>query len=395
MDPKVSVQSSVRSNTIQTELQISQVVARIASGTDAPQVTAVREARLTLPKNEVQSLKSGTLAAYTPHGTFSLRRDDAMLTSSGLGFLDVDDPCGMSGAEVKERLSRVPSVVAAYDSPSGGGRVHALVALRTGYDTVEGLQEAIAQAVSGAAASAGVSADNVGDLSRACFLSWDPCPFFDRSRILLPDTRVSFGDITSPNTHCHQTIPSHRPLRYSGTVQELDFGGECFLTFPEGTDGFSVFLGNRYEGRRASSLYSALANLLLGNQWAELPLVIARGMYLNTKLVPPLPERQVMSVCQQVFRKHENGGLRTNRTRKIVFRPDCGLSASQKRSIAATEVARMRNQRTLEQLVDAYRAILGQGKVPTQVLVAGATGMSLPTVKRRWTDLLGHEGIVQ
>ena len=164
-------------------LCLTNVLDRINNGMYRVDTERLRTIRHTYGKQAYDTQKK-TLDALTFCGTFSPRRAKEQLTHhSGLCHLDYDGLTDV--AKAKKVLCVVPAVCYAFTSPSGQGLkvgVHIpLVANDAGYKHA---WQCIADHI---AHQAGLVADPSGkDISRLCYVSWDPECFVNLQASVFP-----------------------------------------------------------------------------------------------------------------------------------------------------------------------------------------------------------------
>jgi len=167
---KVSLFSRVdRSQKPQREITIDELALMISKGEYKAQVEALRKA----PDNEKKTLKSTTLPAVTPAGTFTTRNTEGFAEASGFFVLDFDDV--PTPANLRDELIADPFVLMSFVSPSGNG-VKALVRIERIANNEDAHRLfASLQHYYGNMGLKVNSVDKTGkDISRLCIVSYDP-----------------------------------------------------------------------------------------------------------------------------------------------------------------------------------------------------------------------------
>jgi hypothetical protein len=141
----------------------------ISKGAYKAEVEALRSA----PKSEKNTLKSTTLPAVTPAGTFTKRNTEGFAEASGFFVLDFDDV--PSPANLRDELIADPFVLMSFVSPSGNG-VKALVRIERIANNEDAHRLfASLQHYYGSKGLKVNSVDKTGkDISRLCIVSYDP-----------------------------------------------------------------------------------------------------------------------------------------------------------------------------------------------------------------------------
>lgn len=153
-----------------------------------------------------ESIKRG-LDYITPAGVFQARKNDKLLTPSGLACLDLDHlPASEIGA-TQSQLRQNHFCHALFVSPSGSGlKVFFKIPATLDADRYKTFYRSFA-------ATLGVRVDEGAcDIARACFLCHDPEPFFN------PDSRPwekaeGFQEITTPRDETRSGVEFRKILR--------------------------------------------------------------------------------------------------------------------------------------------------------------------------------------
>lgn len=157
------------SQTPQREITIDDLALMISKGAYKAEVEALRSA----PKSEKNTLKSTTLPAVTPAGTFTKRNTEGLAEASGFFVLDFDDV--PTPANLRDELIADPFVLMSFVSPSGNG-VKALVRIERIANNEDAHRLfASLQHYYGSKGLKVNSVDKTGkDISRLCIVSYDP-----------------------------------------------------------------------------------------------------------------------------------------------------------------------------------------------------------------------------
>lgn len=157
-----------RSQKPQREVTIDELALMISKGEYKAQVEALRSA----PESEKKTLKSTTLPAVTPAGTFTTRNTEGFAEASGFFVLDFDNV--PNPANLRDELIADPFVLMSFVSPSGNG-VKALVRIEriANNEDAHRLFASLQHYYGNMGLK--VSADKSGkDISRLCIVSYDP-----------------------------------------------------------------------------------------------------------------------------------------------------------------------------------------------------------------------------
>ena len=163
--PNVALPDNVQKTTVR------EVLRDIASDKYRPQIEAVREAYASpAGKEAADRLKKRTLPAIAFSGTFQRRENAALVLPSGLLGLDFDALCDRL-LEARRTLQADSHVISVNASPSGTG-LKVLVPCNA---TDNASNHACFKVAAEYFAQLGLVADPAcKDVSRLCFVSWDP-----------------------------------------------------------------------------------------------------------------------------------------------------------------------------------------------------------------------------
>jgi hypothetical protein len=172
----ISVGSSSNSRIDERAITVETFLNRIKNGTYGDRTNRYREALATIelgekflgPESNVGDIKAALPAALFG-GTFTNRASRDIETRSGLICMDVDDLHVTEVAPTREKLKKIPQVLAAFLSPGGLG----FKILFVGDETSPHIETF--RAASKLLADNGISPDPSGkDLARLCYASYDP-----------------------------------------------------------------------------------------------------------------------------------------------------------------------------------------------------------------------------
>jgi archaellum biogenesis ATPase FlaH len=183
---KISFMESIDSSKIRPA-EIRQVLECIKKGSWKKKIDPIRQAFDNNELEQANSLKMA-LPAFTPSGTFNERRKKENIDSySGLLHLDYDKVEDVES--LKEIIVKIPFTYSAFISPSGKGlkvlvKTDAILerhteffnALRSHYDRIVGLE----------------SDRSVKDVTRLCFVSYDPELYLNESSKIFNIQNTSF-----------------------------------------------------------------------------------------------------------------------------------------------------------------------------------------------------------
>lgn len=144
-------------------------LARIISGTKYKAVTdSIRVLKMQQLESAAKKIKSKKLPYVTFAGVFTARKNDAVVTLSGLMCFDFDH---INNPErLKQRLTRDDNVVMMFTSPSGDGlKVIYIDPLEE--DDYKSQYEVLKEYFK---KEYRIDADKTSDISRACFICHDP-----------------------------------------------------------------------------------------------------------------------------------------------------------------------------------------------------------------------------
>lgn len=120
--------------------------------------------------------EKNTLPYFTPHGVFKHRKNDGLVSHSGLFCFDVDkqDNPSISFEELKAELKTKPYVYSCFDSPGGGLKFLVKVEIKDQLPdyklVIRGLEEELE-----------IKLDpSQGKLSQPCFVSYDPTLYLNK-----------------------------------------------------------------------------------------------------------------------------------------------------------------------------------------------------------------------
>lgn len=152
----------------QSEITIDDLALMISKGAYKAEVEALRSA----PESEQKTLKSTTLPAVTPAGTFTTRNTEGLAEASGFFVLDFDNV--PTPANLRDELIADPFVLMSFVSPSGNG-VKALVRIERIANNEDAHRLFASLQHYYGSKGLKVSADKSGkDISRLCIVSYDP-----------------------------------------------------------------------------------------------------------------------------------------------------------------------------------------------------------------------------
>src|SRR6218665_441786 len=137
------------------------------------QKTMIEEIRLLAAegKKEEADEKKKKLPAFTPSGTFSERKKEALETYSGFVCLDFDHLASEALKTAFAAICKIPYTAFCFVSPSGNG-LKVFVSVNT---EAEHHEMAYEQAQAYYEKVAGLKADDsCKDVTRLCYVSWDP-----------------------------------------------------------------------------------------------------------------------------------------------------------------------------------------------------------------------------
>lgn len=153
------------------------------------------------------------LSGFTASGTFTKRKADGLIQHSGLIQIDIDEIDEVS--QMKEILSNDPFTYLCFLSPSGNG-IKLLVKIEANAKShLQSFKELEAYYLS----KYGITIDpSTKDLSRLCFLSYDPNLYYNKNSELFKCSNTVENDniqtYTVDNTNVNEKKPS-KPLNTS------------------------------------------------------------------------------------------------------------------------------------------------------------------------------------
>ena len=149
--------------------------------------------------------------------------------------------------------------------------------------------------------------------------------------------------------------------------------------------------GEIKKGNRKKTLFAYFQNLVYLNPDEALDKFIQEGLNKNTKLcLPPLEEKKVIEIVQSVFHYHLKGTLepiyllKKKKLPKMLFGRNSNMDTKDKQSYSATKVAEWKSNKTKRKIYEAIES--STGKKITIKTVASDSGVSIPTIKRYWSE---------
>ena len=177
--PMVSMVRTVRDTTTR-QVCLSEILNDIRTGRWQHEVDQVRTAFALQGKDAANQLK-GQLPAFTPSGTFSQRRNDALIDHSGLLVLDFDG-LGAHLDEVRKLVQACPHTLACFVSPKGDG-LKVVAQIQPDAKLHSSSWTAVADHY---AALCGVAPDPARkDVAGLCFVSFDPDLYLNEEAMML------------------------------------------------------------------------------------------------------------------------------------------------------------------------------------------------------------------
>ncbi|MBV7533047.1 DUF3987 domain-containing protein [Chitinophaga sp. sic0106] len=214
-------------------------------------------------KDAADSLKK-SLPGFTASGTFTGRRDSKSLkTYSQIIILDLDDLSPVEVHEARSRANCLPHTLLSFVSPSGLGLK---IMVRVDSDhTIH--KSAYTQVVQYYESELGFRFDaKTNDITRLCFMSWDPEAHFNPFAERFPVTNKSETPAIKPL----QSLPhSDFTLEFEKQVKYTERFKEGFKYEEGNRNNFLFFLANNCNRKGVPLEYSLKHSLILASDLSE------------------------------------------------------------------------------------------------------------------------------
>lgn len=355
---------------------------------------------------EYEQIKA-KIPTFTPCAEFNQKRKLSNLkVLSGFIYLDID------GFSDKQLIANIPYTYACWDSLSAKGlgclvRVSNLTKDNF-LQTWIYLKEYFA--------AIGVTVDSqTKDISRQNVISFDPNIYVDYNSTILDANKIY--NINKSNTSISskqepfyssnitlneflgfETNQTQNQIEYNTNKEEEliyrtyldDYQGLDYIIIEEGRPYRGVYLPKEInEGNRHKWLSAHIITLLFNNptisyKRLEIELMKANNNHCN----PKMDNKEVVSLTKWFYNLHKDNSLSiTTKNKKIWFNPYSNLTLKEKRVIVGKEGGVLRRKSTLRRIQLAYDSLKSNNSKVTQKMIKNLTGISLRTIKSRWSEI--------
>lgn len=210
--PEVSFYKNVKDTTGETK-PIGDIIKLILSNNK----TIIEKIRSVQDKSERNRLKN-KLQAFATSGTFSMRKADCLIKHSGLIQIDIDDVKNVE--KTKAALITDKYTFLCFTSPSGNG-VKLLVKIKASAEShLQSFQELELYYKS----KYGITIDpSTKDLSRLCFLSYDPNLYYNEDSIVFTCTNTVVNDNIQTYTTDNTNVNAKMSRKQLNTTEIHEF----------------------------------------------------------------------------------------------------------------------------------------------------------------------------
>jgi hypothetical protein len=201
----------------------------------------------------------------------------------------------------------------------------------------------------------------------------------------LPLPRLDLGD--KDLTRTDSAIPGDaRPVRLHEVIDAL---GDEFADTVKVTDGRARRRGEPAADGRNCYTFDVTRWWAYDNNECGLAAITAKAEEVNDGFAVPMSTAEVRGIARSISKYMRNGRRRAARQRRRRdFVEGLGLSLAERQAIAGKRSGEARKAATEAKIAAGTERLRAEGKTePTQRQLATASGLSIRTIKRRWTAL--------
>jgi hypothetical protein len=398
---KTNIFKNCKDPVIQDTVDINEVLSWIVEGRFKDEIEKVRK----YPKSTLEYSKfKNLIPTFSPNSTFEYKRNfDNIKNLTGLIYLDFDKFTDI------ELLKKFKFILAAWKSSGGFGygalaKVEDLTLLNFSntwtsiFDVFKGCN---------------VDLDKqTKDITRQCIISYDPniyinndCkPFIasknDNIKHSLTNFNLSIEDefiinyesdltATNNNTYTSDYSIDFNKFKYKTTLNDYD--NHDFIVIPEGKGYRNAYLPKTIEvGYRHRWISSYTISILYNNRDINYKNLLKLILHVNkTHCNPSMQYDEIYNLTKWLFDKHVSNNLCYNTgLKRIWINPEAPLSKTEKRSLIGRESGKLRKDKTILIIQNAYNKLKIVDQKVTQKAIANLTGKSIRTIKRYWSFIV-------